>query len=75
MNTTDEEPVSAPPTRLLSTAQVMDLMQFGRTKLYELTDAGEFPQPLRIGRHLRWRADELQAWIEGLPAGRHVGAA
>jgi predicted DNA-binding transcriptional regulator AlpA len=25
--------------------------------------AGKIPQPIRIGRSLRWRASELHAWI------------
>ena len=34
----------------------------GRSTLYRLNSAGKIPQPLRVGKRLRWRARELRDW-------------
>jgi predicted DNA-binding transcriptional regulator AlpA len=44
---------------------VGDLMQrwgCGRTKAYDLIHAPEFPQPLRVGRHLRFARHQVWAY-------------
>ena len=38
--------------------------------IYQLMADGRFPQPLKIGiRSVRWRLDELVAWIDNRPRG------
>jgi excisionase family DNA binding protein len=53
---------------LLTTAQVLDLLQIGRTKLWELVRSGAFPA-YRVGTGrsapLRYRRDEVLRWLEG----------
>ncbi len=52
---------------LLTTAQVLDLLQIGRTKLWDLVRHGEMPAyRLGSGRNapLRFRRDELLGWLE-----------
>ena len=35
-------------------------------RVYRMIRRGEFPRPIRIGiRAARWRADEVEAWIDG----------
>lgn len=34
-----------------------------RSMVHKLLSAGKLPQPIRLGRCLRWRAAEIEAWI------------
>lgn len=40
--------------------------QFGCSprKIQLLVAAGEFPAPIRIGRLIRWRKEEVAAWVQ-----------
>ena len=52
---------------LLTTAQVLELLQIGRTKLWDLVRAGAFPA-FRLGEgpnsSLRYRRDDVLRWLE-----------
>ncbi len=52
---------------LLTTAQVLELLQIGRTKLWALVRSGSLPA-YRIGEGpnapLRYRRSEVLAWLE-----------
>lgn len=53
---------------LLTTAQVLELLQIGRTKLWELVRQGAFPAyRVGAGRNgpLRYRRAEVLVWLEG----------
>jgi excisionase family DNA binding protein len=56
--------------RLLLTADdVAALLSVGRTKLYQMLAEGRIPPPVRLGRAVRWNADELRQWVAaGCPA-------
>ncbi|HQR19791.1 MAG TPA: AlpA family phage regulatory protein [Burkholderiaceae bacterium] len=45
---------------------------FGKTSLYRMIAAGEFPPPSRVGkRAVGWPSDQVDAWIaERIRAGR-----
>ncbi len=53
---------------LLTTPQVLDLLQIGRTKLWELVRGEAFPA-YRIGggrnSGLRYRREDVLQWLEG----------
>lgn len=53
---------------LLTTSQVLELLQIGRTKLWELVRSGSFPA-YRIGdgrnAALRYPRREVMRWLEG----------
>lgn len=49
---------------LLSTDQVMALLNIGRRELESLIEADEAPPFLRIGRFRRWRRADVEAWVE-----------
>lgn len=52
------------PEQRLKFTQVSTLVGLGRTKVYELIAAGEFPQPERRGkRWSRWRAGSVLEWL------------
>ena len=50
---------------LLNLNQVCAKLNLSRRSVYRLKDAGRMPQPLRLGRALRWRAADLEEWILG----------
>jgi len=35
----------------------------GKSRIYELIAAGEFPQPVRLGRRVAFVEDEINSWI------------
>jgi len=53
-----------PLDRLLKIEEVMQQVGMGKTKIYELLQFEEFPQPVKLGRFSRWSQLEVQAWIE-----------
>ena len=63
MNATHEIP------RLISAAELAEMMQISERTLWRLQSAGKLPRPVRIGRSTRWRLEEIREWIErGCPA-------
>jgi prophage regulatory protein len=57
-------PLPSEVDRILRWPEVRQAVGLGRTKVYELIQAGEFPPPLALGgRAVGWRASEIQKWI------------
>ena len=54
---TESEPL------LVTAKQVAKLMQMSTRSLWRLRSAGEIPEPLRIGRSVRWRLNDVKNWI------------
>jgi len=50
---------------LLTIDRARQILSIGRTKVYELINRGELPV-VRIGRCVRIRSCDLEAFIEGL---------
>lgn len=53
-----------PLDRLIKIEEVMQQVGMGKTKIYELLQFEEFPQPIKLGRFSRWSQLEVQDWIE-----------
>ena len=54
--------------RLLRRAEVERRIGFGRSTLYRMMRAGEFPAPIKIGpRAVRWSAREVAEWLASRP--------
>lgn len=51
--------------RLLTAAQAAEVLSISTRKLWELTNCGEIPS-LRIGRSVRYRPEQIQAWLDRL---------
>ena len=52
-----------PKDRLLTRAEVERRTGLGRTAIYRMMRAGEFPEPYRVGRTaVRWSELEIEAW-------------
>lgn len=67
-NTTRNE---KPPTkrgpeldRLLTTDEVAEYLQVPRTTLYGWRYHNDGPPSLRVGRHVRYRRDDLDRWVQ-----------
>ena len=51
--------------RILRLPAVEAAVGFKKSKLYELIQEGQFPQPVRLGaKSVGWLAEEVQAWIK-----------
>lgn len=54
---------------LLDVRQVAAILGCSPRHAYRLADAGRMPRPLKLGALVRWRRDELNAWIsDGCPS-------
>ena len=57
--------------RVLRLPAVETAVGFKKSKLYELIQEGQFPQPVRLSnKSVGWLADEVQAWINARAASR-----
>lgn len=70
----DDRPLPGAPREegasLLATPkQVAELLQVSTRTLWRMRSAGSLPTPVRLGAAVRWRRDEIEAWIQqGCPA-------
>ena len=48
---------------LLAFAPLSHYISFGRSRIYQLINAGEFPKPIKVGKSSRWRKAEIDHWI------------
>ena len=54
--------------RLLSFHQVQPQEQLSRVTIWRWEKEGKFPKHIKLGRSIRWRESDIQAWIDGLQA-------
>jgi len=47
----------------LPAAEVAKLLGISTRHLWSLNSSGRLPQPVRFGRAVRWRADEIRDWL------------
>ena len=64
--------------KLLTTKEVLVMTGYkSRTTLWRRVKSGEFPAPIALSANAtRWKSEEVEAWVEALPAigyGRPVG--
>ena len=52
------------PCCLLTVERAAQLLGIGRTHFYKLHDSGRVPLPVRLGKSIRWRREELLDWIK-----------
>ena len=61
--------VPTEPRKMLTEAEVLDIVRIGRTTLYNLIRAGAFPRGTYVSRNRRlWFADTVAAWQHALDA-------
>jgi predicted DNA-binding transcriptional regulator AlpA len=62
-----EETAQCAPRRMLTEAEVLDLLPFGRTTLFDLIKKGGFPRGTYVSPNRRaWFADEIARWQDAL---------
>jgi excisionase family DNA binding protein len=58
-------PAQAPPAQLLDVRAVAALLDCSPRHIYRLADGGLMPSPVRLGALVRWRRQDLDAWLAG----------
>jgi prophage regulatory protein len=70
----DQQPSSdegAPPP-LLRMSKVVRMIGLGRSTIYRMIAANEFPRPVRVGRRaVAWRRADLDRWSADRPSTTH----
>ena len=55
-------------TKLLAVPDVADICGVATETIRRLTDRGAMPMPVRLGRSVRYRLDDIESWIgDGCP--------
>lgn len=62
------------PPALLAFEPLSHYVSFGRSRIYQLIAAGEFPEPIKVGKSSRWVKAEIDAWISKQTTSQRVGA-
>ena len=60
--------------RLVSVEQVAEHLGVPVKTLYQWRYKGVGPRPLRVGRHLRYRPEDVKTWLEHLDDAGERGA-
>lgn len=63
MTTTILPPAEVPAQALLDVRAVARLLDCSPRHVYRLADAGQMPPPVRLGALVRWRRQDLDAWL------------
>ena len=62
------------PRRMLTLAQVLEIVPVKRTTLFKMERDGRFPRSHYVSANRRfWFADEIAAWQETLPINTRIG--
>ena len=51
-------------TVMVTREQLAKMLQISTSTLRRLERLGQCPQPIRIGRQLRWNRETIRRWIE-----------
>lgn len=55
--------------QLLSDKSVAQLLECSRRKVWSMHATGSIPEPLRLGRSVRWRESDISLWLSlGCPS-------
>ena len=63
---------NAPACELLTAADLCSLLKLDARTLRVLRHEGRVPEPIKLGRSLRWRRAEIEAWIAGEQSAGHA---
>jgi predicted DNA-binding transcriptional regulator AlpA len=68
---TSESALALPPPRMIGAAEAARRCGISRTAWYNLKAGGRLPTPIRLGRRVLWRVEELEAWMDAKCPPRH----
>jgi excisionase family DNA binding protein len=54
-----------PAAQLLDVRAVAALLDCSARHVYRLCDGGKMPPPIRLGVLVRWRRQDIEAWLSG----------
>lgn len=60
------------PPALIGLSLLSHYVGFGRSRIYQLIAAGEFPPPVKVGKSSRWVRAEIDSWLSAQIAARPV---
>ena len=49
---------------LVPLRQLESIVGFRKSKIYQLIESGQFPQPIKIGRSSRWPSSEISDGVQ-----------
>lgn len=52
------------PPRMIDVREVATILGISTRSVWRLVSRSELPQPIRFGRNVRWRASDIDAWID-----------
>ena len=70
-----EAQASHSPANLLTAKAVGQMLSLSRRQVFRLHSCGKIPAPLRIGGAVRWRVQEISAWLAAGAPDRKAWAA
>jgi predicted DNA-binding transcriptional regulator AlpA len=60
--------------QLITVAQLAEKLQLGQRSIWRYRDEGRMPPPVRLGKNVRYRVNDIEAWIDaGCPDVRRTG--
>ena len=51
-------------SRMIDVREVATILKISTRSVWRLVSRGELPQPIRLGRNVRWRCSDIDRWIE-----------
>jgi len=54
---------TTPERMTLPAVGVADALGISTRQIWKMLAAGRLPEPIRLGRCVRWRLDEIRAWV------------
>lgn len=48
----------------LGVQELAKILKISKRSVWRYVASGELPQPIRFGRNVRWRLEDVEAWIE-----------
>lgn len=57
-------PATEPAARLLDVTAVATFAGVSSRHFLRLVDAGKAPRPIRLGRAVRWDAEQIRRWVD-----------
>jgi excisionase family DNA binding protein len=50
----------------MTTDELSEFLRIPRASIYRWRQDGSGPKAVRVGKHLRWRRSDVEAWLDGL---------
>lgn len=69
----NDNPKTTGSAKLINAGELAEILNISERTIWRLIASGKLIQPIRIGKSVRWRLDEVNQWIEsGCPENESV---